>query len=58
MARAYSEARGEYELAGMAAYFRDPRPYPVSCACKAEPAARFGWFDAGCPYHGITSLIG
>lgn len=46
------------ELAGLPAYYADPRPYPKVCACTATPACAPGWYDAGCPFHGVTSLIG
>lgn len=46
------------ELTGMAAYFRDPAPYGISCACKALPRCEPGWFSAGCPLHGIFSSVG
>lgn len=43
------------ELAGMAAYFRDPTPYPLVCACRLSLP---GWIDAGCVFHGIKSMAG
>ena len=46
------------DMSGMAAYYKDPAPYPVTCACKAERACEPGWFSAGCPFHGVTSMVG
>ena len=31
------------------------KPWPMTCACNpAHP----GWFDAGCVFHGIVSMMG